>query len=423
MRSTGVITAIRRGGCAILTVHAVLWPVAACHAQVALPSRVIHLLVQTDPNMKAFEVGNKFKTARDSTTGFSFLEHTVDPVDPESYVLLSSIVRSGTLRSASLGDDPTGVLIEPLKGQDGAWWLDLRDPSRFIESATVVTIDSETQKEESIDLDVAPRLQDKAPLRFHSPGAYILRLERGKHPRSAVLRITTESPDGTMSAPTEVTVGWPDVGRCYLVTLKGVTGDEQKLFASLQDADKVGNPIKQLYASNTTLYVGSFREKDPWLRPGFVSVTYLKPANTNPRRLWMRFPLTAGEDQLVRAELDAVLAPDDGFKKLPEWLKSRKLGIGEKLLPGMDKWVEIPWDAAERGFRIDVPIDTRAWKSLLAGSPDKVGDKAILVWEFENPKNQADREAIRVGGPSGKRYQVERVAWWLSGLPGAPNED
>jgi len=425
MRSIGLLPAIRRARVLILPMCfvAVTWQASGCPAQDTSPSRVIHLLVQTDPNMKAFEVGNKFETARDSTTGFSFREHSVDPVDPESYVLLSSIVRRGTLRTAPVEDDPTGVLIEPLKGQDGAWWLDLRDPSRFIESATVVTVDAETQKEESIELDVAPRVQDKAPLRFHSPGAYILRLAKGKHPRAATLRVTTEKPDGDMSAASEVTVGWPDVGRCYLVTLKGVTGDEAKLFASLQDEKKVGNPIKALYASNTTLYVGSFREKDPWLRAGFVSVTYLKPANTDPKRLWMRFPLTAAEEQVVRAELDAVLAPEDGFKKLPDWLASRRLAAGEKLVPGASRWVEIPWDETERGFRIDVPIDTRAWKALLTASPDKVGDRAILVWEFENPKNPKDREALRVGGASGQRYQAERVAWWLSGLPAAPNEE
>lgn len=428
MRSDGVLAAVRRGARLALLVLAVATGVPVvtpCRADPASP-RVIHLLVQTDPNMKGNEVANKFKSARDSTEGFNFAEEpVVVPVDPESYALLSSIVRRGTLQSGTDDqglDDSRPVLIEPLKGRDGAWWLDLRDPSRFIESAKVVTVDAQTQKEESLSLDVSPRLQEKAPLRFHSPGAYILQLEKGRHPRSATLRITTEQPDGDMSEASEVTVGWPDVGRCYLVTLKGVTGDEARLFASLQDEKKVGNPIKSLYASNTTLYVGSFREKDPWLRPGFFSVTYLKPANTDPKRLWLRFPLTAAEEEAVRAEIDAVLAPDDGYKKLPDWLASRRLAAGEKLVPGASRWVEIQWDGKEGGFRIDVPIDTRAWKKQLEAAPDKVGDRAILVWEFENPKNAKDREALRVGGPSGKRYQVERVAWWLSGLPAAPNE-
>lgn len=386
------------------------------------PARVIQLLVQTDPNMKAFEVANKFVTARDSTTGFSFVEHKVDPVDPESYQLLSSIIRRGTLQTAPSQDVPEGVLIEPMKGQDGAWWVDLRDPAKFLESATVIAIDPDTQKEEVLELEVSPRLQEKAPLRFHSPGAYVLRLEKGRRPRSATLRVTTEEASGELSQPQEVQVGWPDAGRCYLVTLKGVTGDEQRLFESLQDASKVGNPIKELFASTTTLIVGSFREKDPWLRPGFVSVTFLKPANINPKRLWMRFPLTEQEEAAVRAELDSRLAPEKGFKELPAWLFERRLPADEKLVPGQSKWVEIPWDPLERGFRLDVPIDTRAWKKLLASSPEKVGDRAILVWEFENPTNSQDREALRVGGPSGKRYQVDRVGWWLTGLPAAPNE-
>jgi hypothetical protein len=394
-----------------------------CVAQPVSPGRVIHLLVQTDPGMKAFEVGNKFVTARDSTSGCSFIEHSVDPVDPESYLLISSIIRQGALKATSIKDDPTGVLIEPLKGQDGTWWIDLRDASRFLDSATVATIDGETQQEEIVELEVAPRLSEQAPLRFHSPGAYILRLEKGKHPRSATLRVAIENLAGDLSAPEDVKVGWPDLGRCYLVTLKGVTGDEQRLFASLQDSSKVGNPIKELYASTATLIVGSFREKDPWLRPGFVSVTYVKPANTNPKRVWMRFPLTEAEEASVLEELDSQLAPEDGFKKLPAWLASRRLRNDEKLIHGQDKWIEIPWDAVEGGFRIDVPIDTRAWKALLASTPEKVGDRAVLVWEFENPKNSKDREALRVGGAGGHRYQTDRLGWWVSGLPTAPLED
>jgi hypothetical protein len=132
--------------------------------------------------------------------------------------------------------------------------------------------------------------------------------------------------------------------------------------------------------------------------------------------------MTESEAATVRAELDKQLEPADGFKKLPGWLDSRALKPGEKLVQGDERWIAIPWNEAERGFEREVPIDTRAWKSLLATSPDKVGDHAILVWEFENPANPNDREAIRVGGAGGKRYQSERLPWWLSGLPNAPLE-
>lgn len=394
----------------------------ACSHCLAETSRVIHLVVQADPDMNAFEVGNKFVTARDSTPGFNFEEHTVDPIDPESYRLLSSIIRSGRLVADTAADDNTSVLVEPLKGQEGAWTLHLRDPAKFLDHASVVVYDMDKGKDETLEFEVGSRLQETASLRFHSPGTYVLQLGKGKQPRDATLRCTEERDDGSTTPPIDVFVGWPDVGRCYLVTLKGVKGDEQKLFESLQDEQKVGNPIKELYASTATLIVGSFQEKSSWRRPGFVSLRYSRPANTNPKRLWIRFPMTEAEDSAVRAELDKQLEPENGFKTLPDWLEARQLKPGEKLVHGVDRWVALSWNPDERAFELDVPLDTRAWKSLLATSPDKVGDRALLVWEFENPKNPSDREAIRVGGAGGKRYQSERLQWWLPGLPNAPLE-
>ena len=85
----------------------------------------------------------------------------------------------------------------------------------------------------------------------------------------------------------------------------------------------------------------------------------------------------------------------------------------------MDSWIEAPVNPATERAEIWVPIVTRNWKRLLAESPAKVGDRAILVWEFENPVNSADREAIKVAG---ERYQRERLGWWLTGLSGAPVE-
>jgi hypothetical protein len=394
----------------------------ACTHCLAQTSRVIYLVVQADPNMKRDEVEDKFVTARGSTPGFTFEAHTVDPIDPESYRLLSSIIRSGRLVADTAADDNTSVLVEPLKGQEGAWTLHLRDPAKFLDHASVVVYDMDKGKDETLEFEVGSRLQETASLRFHSPGTYVLQLGKGKQPKSATLRCTEERDDGSTTAPSDVKVDWPDVGRCYLVTLKGVQGDEQKLFESLQDERKVGNPIRELYNSTATLIVGSFREKSNWRRRGFVSLRYSPPANTDPKRLWIRFPMTEAEESAARAELDKQLEPDYGFKKLPAWLEARQLKPGEKLVHGVDRWVALPWNQSERAFELDVPIDTRAWQSLLNTSRDQVGDRALLVWEFENPADPNDRAAIRVGGAGGKRYQSERLQWWLDGLPNAPLE-
>jgi hypothetical protein len=382
--------------------------------------RVIQLAVQTDPGMNAFEVENKFKVARESTKGFNYGEISVDPIDPASYVLLSSIVRRGVLQAAPATDSPRGVLVEPIRGQDGGWWIDLRNADSFLDAAKVTVVDTATGKERVLELEPAPRTETAKPLRYHSPGSYVLKLDRGVQPRGAVLTVSTESTAGGKPRTEELRVGWPDVGRCYLVTLKGVAGDERRLFESLKDPAKVGNAIKELYPSTATLIVGSFQDKkvDVW-RLNEVMHSYMQPVNAKPKRLWLRFPLTEAEEAKVLAELDNELAPADGFKKLPAWLAARKLPDGKALEPGMDSWVEVPVNPATERAEIWVPIVTREWKQLLAQSPAKVGDRAILVWEFQNPANPADREVIKVAG---ERYQRERLGWWLTGLAGAPVE-
>jgi len=379
--------------------------------------RVIQLAIQAEPHMNAFEVQNNFTVARDSTRGFNFGEVTVDPIDSGSFVLLSSIVRRGVLQASPAADDPRGVVVEPLRGQDGAWWLDLRNPDAFLDSAKVTAINTTTREKRDIVLEPAPRTETAKELRYHSPGSYILKLEKGLQPLAAELTITTDGQSGASPVTEKKTIGWPDTGRCYLVTLKGVTGDEQKLFESLKDPAKVGNAIKEIYPQAATLIVGTYKYVDIDWRTNLVRMLYMVPVNARPRRLWLRFPLTEAEEAAVKADLDARLAPEDGFKKLPAWLAGRKLADGKLLRPGEDTWLEIPVDPASRTFDLTVPFEARAWRKLFEQSPDKVGDRAILVWEFQNPTNPADRSVIKVGG---EWYQRERFGWWLTGLSKAP---
>ncbi|MFM7293113.1 MAG: hypothetical protein ACKO6B_18040 [Planctomycetia bacterium] len=404
----------------VRTLVVVIASIASCGWAAAEDDKVIQLAVQTDPGMNAFEVENKFKVARESTRGFNYAEISVDPIDPASYVLLSSIVRRGVLQAAPVTESPRGVLVEPIRGQDGGWWIDLRSVDRFLDGARITVVDAGTGKERVLELEPAARSETAKPLRYHSPGAYVLKLDKGVYPRSAVLSVTADAAAGGTPKTEELRVAWPDVGRCYLVTLKGVTGDERRLFESLKDPAKVGNAIKELYPSTATLIVGSFQDKkvDVW-RLNEVLHSYMQPVNAKPKRLWLRFPLTEAQESKLVAELEAQLAPADGFKKLPAWLSDRKLPQGKSLEPGMDSWIEVPVNRETERAEVWVPIVTREWKRLLAESPAKVGDRAILVWEFENPSNPADREVIKVAG---ERYQRERLGWWLSGLSAAPVE-
>jgi hypothetical protein len=391
----------------------------ASMASAADEGRVIQMAIQAEPHMNAFEVQNNFTLARDSTQGFNFGEVRVDPIDSASFTLLSSIVRRGVLQTAPAADDQRGVTVEPLRGQDGAWWIDLRDPDKFLDSAKVTALDTKTQEKRDLTLEPAPRTETARELRYHSPGSYVLKLEKGLQPLAAVLTITTEGKTGGGSPPEDMRIGWPDVGRCYLVTLKGVTGDEQKLFDSLKDPNKVGNAIKEIYPQAATLIVGTYKYVDIDWRTNLVRMFYMVPVNARPRRLWLRFPLTEAEETAVRADLDAHLAPEDGFKKLPAWLAEHKLPEGKLLTPGGDAWLEIPVEPGSRTFDLTVPFEARAWRKALEQSPDRVGDRAVLVWEFQNPTNPADRSVIKVGG---EWYQRQRFGWWLNGLSKAPLE-
>ena len=409
-----------KGGCSVKTMvrQGLGLLVAVCLAatsSAAEPGRVIHLAVEADETMNAFEVARKFKTARDSTTDFNYAGIDVAPIESEAYQLLDSLVRRGLLATTERAADEAGVLIEPVRGDPGAWTINLGGPDRFLDTVSVTYKTGEgDEKTEDLGEPVG-RDRPDARLRYHSPGCYILKLEKNVSPRAVSLQLSDDAGNSS-----EATVGWPRIGRCYLVTLTGVVGDERRLFASLQDKRKVGDPIKQLFPSTSTLIVGSFREKDPWIRPGYVSLRYPMPAGRAPARLWLRFPLTQAEEKAVCDLLDAKLKPDDGFTQLPAWFKQQKLEEDALLKRGEESWIEVPFDPVQNAFVIDVPIDTRDWQRFFQSNPGKVGDRAVLAWEWEDPSNSQDREILRVGGPGGKRYQTDRIGWWLQGLPNAP---
>lgn len=375
--------------------------------------RVIHLAIEADETMNALEVSRKFKTAKNSTTNFNYANIDVAPIEGASYLLLDSLVRRGLLAAGERTADETGVVIEPVRGDPGVWAINLGSPDRFLDNASIVYKIGDEERSEDLGEPVG-RDRPDAPLRYHSPGCYILKLEKDVSPRAVSLRVSDNA--GNTS---EETVIWPRVGRCYLVTLTGVIGDETRLFASLQDKRKVGDPIKQLFPSTSTLIVGSFREKDPWVRPGYFSLRFPMPAGRAPARLWLRFPLTQAEEKVVCQLLDKLLKPANGFIKLPAWFKNQKLPNGKRLTPGSDKWIEVPFDPVQNAFVIDVPVDTRAWQQFFQGNPGKVGDRAVLAWEWQDPVNDQDREILRIGGPGGKRYETNRIGRWLKGLPTA----
>ncbi|MEI6165266.1 MAG: hypothetical protein WCR23_12880 [Planctomycetota bacterium] len=389
-----------------------LWPaiVAVRPAQGADPDRVIYMVIQADPTTTASEIKSKFDTARKETNGCTYKDCVVEPIAPEAYLTLRSIVTKGLATMRAAAADTKEVLIEPLKGEDGAWHLDFGTTSKYLDAANVTVENVVTQTKEIIQMSVASKDQLAAPLRFHSPGSYVLRLPKGKVPRSAVFSVSSDNSPEVK----QISIGWPDVGRCYLVTLNQVVGAEGLLFDTLKNEKKVANPIRELQdAGRASLMIASFREVVPgpvFLENGFV-LRFPKPDGVNPKRIWMLFPLTENEERQERMALDSVLAKEAGFERVPELIRRSK--SGDKLMSTgkTSGWLEIPWVAEKGLFEREITIDTAGWRKRLLEARATMGDHAIMVYEFESGDGTAAPIKMRQG-----YYVPTRIPEWLFGL-------
>jgi hypothetical protein len=393
---------------------------AAAAESLAADSRVIYMVIQTHPSTTVGEVRQKFDDARKATPGCSVKDVLIEPVDPGTYATLRSIVTRGT---APLSTGRTGAdtaTIEPLKGSDGSWCINLQKAFSYIDSVEVeLAPDPQAKAGGNAARTVTLALDVPNPegyrLQFHSPGCYVLTLPKGRFPRAIKCQVTDEA-EGENAKPIsrELAQAWPDVGRSYLVTLSDVKGNEALLFDALQDASKVGNPIKEIQdATKATLMVASFLEVTPMLVElvdGRVVFNFPIPQGVNPKRLWVMFPLTPGQMQREKEALDAVLAEDDGFKKLPELVR-KNIARGP-LSPGTGSWVEVPRKGAY--FSGAWPIDVSKWQDQLARNAAEVGDNALLMYEFESPSGGVVPIKMETG------YVVDRsLSGWVAGLRAA----
>jgi hypothetical protein len=388
----------------------------------AADSRVIYMVIQTHPTTTVGEVRQKFDDARKSTPGCSVKDVLIEPVDPDTYATLRSIVTRGTVAAAAKEAGNGSVSIEPLGGADGAWCIDLHDAFSYIDAVEVELAEDPLKKTggqgpPTVTVSLDTPNPDGFGLKFHSPGRYLLSLPQGRLPRAVRFRVASEEAGaGGQVAVRDVAQAWPEVGRTYLVTLSDVKGNEALLFSSLQDASKVGNPIKEIQdATKATLMVASFMEVTPMpveLVDGRVVFNFPVPPGVDPKRLWVMFPLTNEQIAKEKAALDEVLAKEDGFQQLPKIIRGNL--VKDQLAPrDGGKWVEVPRKGAN--FSGAVALQLADWQQLMARQPAAVGDRAILVYEFEG----AGGSVVPIKMDTG--YVVEKtLPGWGAGLRAAP---
>jgi len=372
------------------------------------------MVIQTDSAMTQEELRDKFEEARKASPECSVESYDIDPIDQATYVLLKSIVQSGVIPTNT--DSP----IQPLKGKDGEWTVDLQSATKYLESAKV-RLASPGGPDEEMTMKPEPRTKADADLRYHSPGVYVLKVPAGRSVKSATFMVVDDAKSGKPDAvPLEFT--WPDTGRCYLVKLNGVQGDEKALYDTLKDGKKISNPVKGLEdATKAAIVIASFKEMLAVViefKDDAIQLTFPKPGGgVEPKRMWMRFPLTKAEEAAVSRELDAKFA-GDGFKTVPAWIRQSLLG--EKLTPeGSTGWFELPWNADHQAFERTLPIDTKSWQQRLVNNKNFMGENAILAYEFEG--EDGSQRIIKLD--NGKYYRPYQVAGWLTGLPTAPTAD
>jgi hypothetical protein len=414
------LSLVRSAGVALVAVAVVVvlgksgssQPVASADA------RVIYMVVQAEPETTMGEVKEKFELARQATAGCNVREVLIEPVDPQTFTVLRTILQKGLGSLQDQGETPGREVIRPMIGIDSAWSIDLSSPFEFIESVAV-SVPSRTRSSDSPDEVVTVNGPGPNPpgyaIALHSPGRYVLSIPKGTNPRSIAFDVVLDDGKDDVKRR-KVEQMWPAVGRAYLVTLSDVVGDESLLFASLKDPAKVANPIREIQdATKASLMVASFVEvlgNRLRIQDGRITFSFPKPQGVNPKRLWLLFPLTPEQLLKEKTALEAVLAEPDGFKQLPETIR-RNARTQQLVEPGEGAvWIELPLTAD--GFSGVFEIDLAAWKNQLAGTPSTVGDNTLLVYEFENAQGTKLPLKMTEG------YIVaDRIAEWLPALRSA----
>ncbi|MBM4059262.1 MAG: hypothetical protein FJ275_13670, partial [Planctomycetes bacterium] len=220
-----------RGFVAMLGPVAGLFAVAAsCSPASAADSRVIYMVIQAEPETTMGEVKEKFELARQATTGCNVREVLIEPIDPQTFTILRSILQRG-LGAVQEQQPATVELVRPMVGVDSGWSIDLGNPFELIESVLITLPGQPGGKEggeEAVRVTVPGPNPEGYSLKFHSPGRYVLSLPKGVNPRS--LKAEAVSDDGKSDLKRRVVEQeWPSVGRAYLVTLSDVVGDESAL--------------------------------------------------------------------------------------------------------------------------------------------------------------------------------------------------
>ncbi len=373
------------------------------------------LLVRANPETTSEMIRNTLRMGAQQA-GCSYFAIEVREVLPQTIDELEALVRD---LSSSAGGARQVIArefrLEQKPGPRPVWKFVLTNaPNQILTALEVFYGESGAQgvQYEAVSLKAGADLQDCLVAISVSNGIYHFYSNPAKPPPQA-FTLHLRNAEGQDH---KVAGKFPVVDKCYLIHLRGFSGDRAKLFEVVKDSAKVADPFTDLREhSNVTLSFGSVRTQS--VGPGetiaglelVVGVPGLP--NRWVGRVWMLFPLTAEQFSQHQKAIDGLKNP---LEELPDYIRNeqRSSGTAEAVAKNPEpRWYELtPSGTGLFETRIKL-VDSSAEYATLHSKLPKV--YRILVWEFEDSTNPQIRSAISVTVEGASRpYKVEELARW-----------
>lgn len=367
--------------------------------------RVVYVVINAPATETIEEIKYKFEQAKGRTDGkFNCDGIIVEPVAAEVFGLLNSIVKRGAeaVRELRVMGEREG--IECLVGNPNAWVVNL-GKAAMTKTAKIDIAGSgkgdDLAVTKPLEVEVGKSASDAdVVLLGHSPGRYVVRTKADVRP--VKFRCTATDLSG-VERDFEAEFPAADSGIVYLVTLNGVKGDTEPLFATLSDGAKVANPILEM--NDVPLIVANFVPQPVVVPDSFEFVDgtlrFIQPVDKAiyPRRLWLFFAATKAEREAERQRLTA-----RPFTEIPGLIRQNRANLAKpaSALNAKGGWVEVAPllkdpTTGQKSFQVGVRFDLPAWKQAIEKPATEASDEILMVYEFENEEDK-EPSPIKVGG-------------------------
>lgn len=364
---------------------------AAAQPPVTAPDTTVYLVLRTGPKESEEGILETLKQGIEKSGARISGEPTIKSVSPaflEEFEALVDRASSGPVVAAA-----DGASIRLLPSRNAVYEVKLA-PTQVLKKFKVA-YQKGGEKEYS---PAAPG--GKSPLVLTVPGRYAFTPEPGDTPLSFAADVAELG-----KKDTAIQGKWPQVDKCFVVTLRNFQGDRKRLFDTVQDGKLVANPLKNVKLESDLVFAfaslnsEAAKRKPPRINQNNELIVTLETLpERNPKRVWFYFPL---DDKGVTAARDKFRA------------------VGEKALPAEVRKSAVPATAAAQVG----PGDAPKWYELtdpnpVAGTPPREFERRIkltglaglsekypklwglVVYEFDDGTPQAIKVEDLKGDPT-----------------------